>query len=1544
MKFRRVSLLTAVFFTIGLLAGCGDDDGGSGNSSVISTDTNSEVPNYILPGQPATLETELSVSGSQSSNAALFTLGADASEAIATIIAINYPDVTGLTFTQVIPNGSDKPDCVVGLSLTNEVPACIFKVTVEAEQGASVDDNIEIVSNVQTVLIPIVVTGVPEGSVFLPQGIVSPTPIVAPDTTTSIKVTNPSSNTESINNLAVTFSAWLSDIAVDLTGGTASISGGKKTITYTENSLSKNLAVGQSHTFSFTLDGDEETTVVLLAYYDELINNSSMGVITVTGSNLRNLIKPSLTVSLTPATMTESVTLSDPETPQTVTLQNLSNSQLQITGINGDNLPTGVTITGGSCANDLNIEPAGNVGDSCTVELTVAVDAVPEDNKTLSIDYQDPKGNGFEDSASVTIGGAAISVDLNSIALLNDGNQTTNVIITNTGELNWSPSNMAANYEITRQGESEPADNISVIAPTAGTSCLTGNTVAPGATCSIGIQTNADDTAIGNYVLSVLPANNLETTNTTNFNITDSTEGSFQFQDGAGVAIDIQSFEIGAAAFTLILKNVGAAEITGAYLTIPNKFTTDNPDSGTACPNDNVGIPLASEASCGIKLSVADGSGVGVGSYNIVATGDVGTVDNSGQTLIANIQGAVVTIESDVSITKPNDGATVTEVRITNSSANAIVWNPSAEINNYVIDGDDDTGISIVDPETANPYCVAGASVAVGSFCTVGIQVDNTANVAEYTLTLGLANNLAAQQSQSFDVTSTLGFFSFSQNDVITDNITMGVDSRTQPQTITLSNTGDTDITNVYLDYRNLHPALTVDNNNCGLEGVGDTITLNSGNSCTFQVWIEDHPENPQGESFEIPVVGDPATVENDDAEFTVNVDGIVIEIQTINGNQPINRPAAGTQTTNIELTNLGNIDWVPSTDAADYQIVIDNANISIVAPIDGVANCLDADDAPIAGGASCFIGIQTNTNTSKEDYTLQVLAATDGNENLPQASNIQTFTVGDSLGYFVYKDAEGAEINNLTLTIGDEPVTITLENIGETQITDIVVNDGADAGAFDVSYSGEANCGDSNTLAADASCVFDLELSDMAVADVEYTFQTTGADGTVSNSPVELTVTAEAPACKITVGGYEWTADANLGLVANAEGVPGVNVSGGMSFDTARGAFIDWLNDQNYCGHNDWALPTENQFGCTNVTGGACNKAALGGLLTDWDSDTVIEYLTSLGFTNIVSNYYRSGEISAQFGFPWVLDMSNGNIQNGVGPNNPLYVLPVRTTDAFITNQANNTVSRCDVFPDGSLNNCASTGSNFTSPTAITLNSDEDIAFVINEGGGTVTHCAVNELGTFSGCVVSGNLGSPTAIALNSTDTIAYIYDNTWNNYKVRKCNVSNTGVFSNCGDTGAIVSAAAYAMTLNGDGDTAYIANFSPASVTKCDVNNDTGVFSNCGDAGGAGFNSSRGIVLNNNSTLAFIVEQQASNKVRRCDVDANGNGNLSGCINVLTGLNNSTGIALNADNSKVFISIFGSNSVTTCDVNEADDFSNCIDTEATGLSDPIGIYITR
>ena len=137
----------------------------------------------------------------------------------------------------------------------------------------------------------------------------------------------------------------------------------------------------------------------------------------------------------------------------------------------------------------------------------------------------------------------------------------------------------------------------------------------------------------------------------------------------------------------------------------------------------------------------------------------------------------------------------------------------------------------------------------------------------------------------------------------------------------------------------------------------------------------------------------------------------------------------------------------------------------------------------------------------------------------------------------------------------------------------------------------------------------------------------------------------------------------------------------------------------------------------------------------------------------------------------------------------------------AYVTNHNSNIVIICPIHPDGSFgicNNsgcpvitfngrlgiCLSSGSSFSGPNGVTLNSAGNMAYVTNYGNGNIDLCPIQPDGSFGTCSTMLSLSGPVGIVLNNTGTLAYITN--YNDSLVEKCSVNLDGTFGVCDDSG--------------------------------------------------------------------------------------------------------------------------------------------------------------
>jgi hypothetical protein len=465
-------------------------------------------------------------------------------------------------------------------------------------------------------------------------------------------------------------------------------------------------------------------------------------------------------------------------------------------------------------------------------------------------------------------------------------------------------------------------------------------------------------------------------------------------------------------------------------------------------------------------------------------------------------------------------------------------------------------------------YCLSGVVVPAGGTCALGLQVESSANVGSYALNIRQATNLASAQSAGFDLIDNMGFVRFTPQ---TANIGKGTNPTVQ--TVTVNNSGNTDITNFYLT----EPAeLTTANNNCGSQS--SPTTLASGNSCSFEVSADNSVTDG---AYHYAAFGDAANCANCDGntQMQVNVAGVKVTPGVIGDAGSIRRPATGNQVTNVSITNTNTqTAWEPSIVASDYVIscvtngldTCDTANVTIVAPSSGM-NCLTG--TSVAPNASCTIGIQTNENSARASYALSLRA----HKNLSAKSLPVDFSVDSSLGYLAYSTA-GAGLNttssplNLpkrTSALNADAVvnSITLENKGDTDITGLALNTSGQSSDLTVSND---TCG--TTIAAHSSCGFDVEVANVAG---NYTFTSSADAASLSNNNASFNAAvgcAYSGVCRVftsysVVSGNNTTWMLNKGTTVAATGATPVAKANNICANDQNnpndgGTFKAWLSD----------------------------------------------------------------------------------------------------------------------------------------------------------------------------------------------------------------------------------------------------------------------------------------------------------------------------------------------------------------------------------------------
>ncbi len=281
------------------------------------------------------------------------------------------------------------------------------------------------------------------------------------------------------------------------------------------------------------------------------------------------------------------------------------------------------------------------------------------------------------------------------------------------------------------------------------------------------------------------------------------------------------------------------------------------------------------------------------------------------------------------------------------------------------------------------------------------------------------------------------------------------------------------------------------------------------------------------------------------------------------------------------------------------------------------------------------------------------------------------------------------------------------------------------------------------------------------------------------------------------------------------------------------------------------------------------------------------------------------------------------------------------------VNNTTVGTVSMCQVNSEsGALSQCTDAGgSDFYFPDAPAFNLDGSILYVVNAFGAakgeppSVTACLVDpDTGKLSNCVLnpSNTFVGPSWIQLNSKDNLAYISNFTGNTISV--CHVDGQRVF-NCNDTSGDNLALPDSITLNSTGKYAYITN--------------NGAVEDSRTSGAVLKNKEKNDELSRNEKEISKAKDKLNksngpqvvsegNGILICDVAAK-SGLLSNCNMSTSSKFSGSGLAFDSSGSFAYISNFVENTVTVCKVNPSDgQLSKCHPQRYNKYNQPTGIAL--
>lgn len=507
---------------------------------------------------------------------------------------------------------------------------------------------------------------------------------------------------------------------------------------------------------------------------------------------------PAAQIAMAPAAVTfASTALTTSSAAQTLTVSNAGGAALTLTGITLAGSNPGDFTKGGTCSTATAV-PAGS---SCTVTVGFTPTATGARSATLSV--TSAVGNVSSTLSGTGTPAPAPSASLSSSSLafgsivVGASAASQSVTVSNGGTANLSFSAIAT-------GTSE--------FPITGGTCTTASTVAPGASCTVGVGFTPASSGARSGTLTI--TNNgsgsplavaLSGTGIANSPVAQLAPGSLSFNQTIGVASTPQ---------TITVSNTGTSALKLSSITVSGAAAADYViDSSSTCAS---GGSVAANNSCNVKVVFTpSSSGARAASLNVAhnAANSPSTVALNG---VGNAvpQGTLTLNQSSMAFASTSVGASSQQSVTLGNSGSAALTLSSMSVTgsngaDFVVGGD----------------CTVGASLPVGSNCTAKVTFSPTAvGTRTGTLTINTSNSSNPSATVALSgtaVAAPVPAVSVSPGQLDLGGVTVGQTS--SAKVISIQNTG-----NAPLNISSIAatPTSFAQTNDCGA-------TLAAGASCT---------------------------------------------------------------------------------------------------------------------------------------------------------------------------------------------------------------------------------------------------------------------------------------------------------------------------------------------------------------------------------------------------------------------------------------------------------------------------------------------------------------------------------------------------------------------------------------------------------------------------------------------------------------------------------------------------------------------------------------
>ncbi|WP_440617910.1 RCC1 domain-containing protein [Cysteiniphilum sp. 6C5] len=755
------------------------------------------------------------------------------------------------------------------------------------------------------------------------------------------------------------------------------------------NSIST-LESGQTATLKFELDNSAEALAALKAWkngLDQALVESLLHVKTNEQKAQKVELTPSFNLSTLSAENSQNnfVPNANGDLEKMITLKNVTTDTINSIDAQFSPVVDGVSADFSLCTLPL------AAGASCQVKVIVTpeVSNTGISNFETAVTFVTDSMYHLDDLTTNLAMDTTVMLSIDPLSVLIDHHDSM-IKLVNNGNVNFKPSTLTDDYKIYDATGKDISNQMSLLESS---SCLTGNVVAPGMSCSVVINPSV---AISQVIQPLkLVINNSNTT----------TEVTLPNYSDNGIFIDAtrtpNAFVSGKdASIYVILSPVEAKKLYGFELPFKMPYTLD-----TSVENScQIGSIISSPCVAKIDISGVDLANKSLLNHLVIQWDDASTDTETLNINVVDINDPEANISGlvDLNVLSQLSSNTVTvdteglHLSLTNNATQALQY-LSVAAPQWLSD--------IVDFQTLDTFVMLGVNQSQSltlpllegktiadlqqAMMTHQAEViaNNDAN-ATLDKVFGIAANNAATV---FYPSITNALYPSFDDGAFTQEVVF-----TEPGVRYIPMTNNTSVAQVISFEQNLPTGVTLSSQASSPEMTlcEDAMTLASGMTCYVAFHAAANANEQPGNHFNLTLT---PSVESGLLATTLQMTfktNFVNEVSFSAPQAAINVPLTGVKHYDLKIiNNEAYVAWLPSTDIANYHLTGETLSGLQLSDPTLIPSCLSG--AAVASGAYCYVGLDISDNSTPAEYGL-VLDMGD-NSNLAQNDlNIGTVNIID--------------------------------------------------------------------------------------------------------------------------------------------------------------------------------------------------------------------------------------------------------------------------------------------------------------------------------------------------------------------------------------------------------------------------------------------------------------------------------------------------------------------------------------------------------------------